>query len=66
MYQAFKVKLLTATICINAIIRLEKKTQSDHCRVLAEKKQFWNSKYQMPDPIFPNVYELNNMNTETG
>ena len=45
---------------------LKKKTQSDHCRVLAEKKQFWNSKYQMPDPIFPNVYELNNVNTETG
>ena len=42
-----------------------KKEQSDHCRVAGKKKQYWNLKYQIPDTIFPRVYELNIMNAET-
>ena len=48
--------------------RYKKKTtkQSDHCRVTVEKKQHWNLKYQIQDPIILDVYELNIVEVETG
>ena len=33
---------------------------------MAEKTQYWNLKYQIPDPLFSHVYELNIMNAKTG
>ena len=33
--------------------------------VTARKKQYWNFKYQILNPIFPHVYELNIVNAET-
>ena len=36
-------------------IRFGKKEQSDPSRVTA-KKNYWNLKYQIPDPIFPYVW----------
>ena len=48
------------------MIRFGKKDESDHCRVMVEKKQHWNSKYQIRDPLILHVYQLNIVNTETG
>ena len=45
--------------------QLWKKEQYDHCRVTTKKKQCWNLKYQIPDPISPHMYELNIVNAET-
>ena len=62
-----KVKLLKAKFYINIMTRYKKKTkQSDHCRVTVEKKQHWNLKYQIQDPIILDVYELNIVEVETG
>ena len=33
---------------------------------MVEKKQQWNLKYQIQDPIILHVYELNIVNAETG
>ena len=43
---------MKATFFINIMIRLRKKEQSDHCRVIAEKKQHCNGsiKYKIPQP----------------
>ena len=30
------------------------------------KKQYWNLKYQIPNPIYFHVYELNIVNAKTG
>lgn len=40
--------------------------QSDHCRLTAEKKQYWDLKLkqQVPEPKFPIVYEVNIVNAE--
>ena len=47
-------------------MRFGKKEKSDHCRVMVEKKQYWNLKYQIQDPIILHVYELDTVNAETG
>ena len=44
---------------------LKKKEQSNQSIVMAKKKLYWNLKYQVQDPIFPNEYELNIVNAET-
>ena len=38
--------------------------KGSHCRVAAKKKQYWNLKYQIPNLIFSNIYELNILNTK--
>ena len=38
------------------MIRFGKKEQSDDCRVIVEKKQPWNLKYQIQHPIILHVY----------
>ena len=48
------------------MIRFEKKKQSVHCKVMVEKKQHWNLKYQIQDPIILHTYDLNIVNAETG
>ena len=47
------------------MLQIWKKEQNDQCRVMVKKKQYWNCKYQIPDPIFPYAYELNIINPET-
>ena len=47
-------------------MRFGKKEKSDHCRVMVEKKQYWNLKCQIQDPIILHVYELDIVNAETG
>ena len=46
------------------------KEESDHCRVTAEKKQYWNLKQQTLEPTLPNIFEMNIVKflivTETG
>ena len=44
----------------------KKKEKSDHCRMMVEKKQHWNQKYQIQDPIMLHVHDLNIVNAETG
>ena len=41
------------------MIRFGKKEESDHCRVMVGKKQYWNSKHQIQDPLILHVCELN-------
>ena len=48
------------------MIRFGKKEQNDHCRLMVEKNQHWNLKYQIQDPIILYVYKLNILNAETG
>ena len=43
-----------------------KKEQRDNCRVMVEKKQHWNLKYQIQNPIILHVYKLNIVNAEAG
>ena len=44
----------------------KKKEHSDHCRVMVEKKQHWNLKYQKQNPVILHIYELNIVKAETG
>ena len=48
------------------MIRFVKEEQIDYCRVMVEKKLHWNWKYQVQDPIYLHIYELNYVNAETG
>ena len=57
---------MKAEFYINKMIRFEKKEQSDHCRLMVEKKQHWNLKYQKQDLMILYVYELNIAEVETG
>ena len=41
------------------MFRFGKKEQRAQCSVMAEKKQQWNLKYQIQDPIILHVYQLN-------
>ena len=52
-------------IYIYILIRFGKKEQSDHFSVMVEKKQRWNLKYQIQDPIILHVYELNITNVQS-
>ena len=61
MYQGLKAELLTATTCINTMHQIWKE-QSDHNRAMAEKKQFWNSKYQMLRQHLIKIKIINNQN----
>ena len=58
--------MLKAKFYINIIMRFGKKEKSDHSRVMVEKKQYWNLKCQIQDPIILHVYELDIVNAETG
>ena len=55
--RGLKAKLLKAEFYKNIMIRFEKKGKSNHCRVMVKKKQHWNLKYQIQDPIMIHVYE---------
>ena len=44
----------------------QEKEKNDHCRMTVEKKQHWNLKYQIWDPIIPHVYEFNIVKAEIG
>ena len=57
---------MKAEFYINKMIRFERKEQSDHCRLMVERKQHWNLKYQKQDLMILYVYELNIVEAETG
>ena len=57
---------MKAEFYINKMIRFEKKEQSDHCRLMVEKKQHWNLKYQKQDLMILYVFELNIAEAVTG
>ena len=48
------------------MIRIGNREQSDHCRVMVEKKQHWNWRYQIQDSIILYVDEVIIVNAETG
>lgn len=57
---------MKAKFYINTLIRFGIKEQSAHYRVMGQKNQHHNLKYQIQDLVIFHVYELNIVYAETG